>query len=503
MADLNWLDRTIGWLSPVRGAQRAQARAVMQAMLAYEGARRGRRTDGWSTGATSADAEISADQELLRDRARDLVRNNPHAAKGLAVIVSNKIGTGILCQAAGPNRRINRRIDDSWKRWADVCDVSRCHDLYGMQSLAERTRSEAGESLVRLYATAPAFDGDVPLRLQLLEPDFIDSSRNEAISEDHEIRQGIEYQGERPVAYWLFDSHPGDSSIVASIRRGYASRRVPASEVIHYFKPLRAGQRRGVTDFAPVMLRLRALDDYDDAEVMRKKIAACLAAWVTTPQGLPGATIGPTAQGTDGSREESWRPGMVGYLKPGESVTVADPRPSSDYSPFNSVQLHAVAAGLGVPYELLTGDLSQVTYTSHRGGLVQFRGMVEADQWQLTVPQLCRPIWEAFVGALGVLDGSVNPRTPAVYTPPRFGLLDPAKEIPAMVEAIQAGIDSYPNALRREGYDWREKLDEIEEFKREVDERGLTLTSDARTQQKVEPAKPAKKPTEDDDAEAA
>lgn len=465
------LDRAISYFSPQRGLARTQARAVMSTMLAYDGARVDRRTGGWSTGSSSANAEIGMAHEALRERARDLDRNNPHATKGVSVLVSNKIGTGIMAQAKGRNLRFNRRLDDAWNRWVDECDLERRLDLYGIQALAERTRVVSGEALIRLHPTVPRGESDIPLRLQVLEPDYLDSSKQAKLGDNHWISYGVEYIDSVPVAYWLFDEHPGDSLTYS--KRGEQSRRVSAAEVMHYFKPLRPGQTRGVTDLAPVMLRLRALAEYDDAEVMRKRIAACLAAFVTSPGGLPGVSVGPTALNADGDRIESFRPGMVSYLKPGEGVQVSDPRPSTDYEPFNRVQLRAVAAGLNMPYELLTGDLSGVNYTSHRGGLVQFRGMIEADQWQVVVPQLCRPIWQAFISSYRVMNGAIDPETQAEFTPPRFGLLDPSKEIKATVEAIQSGIESFPNAVKRDGYDWRQKIDEAAEALEYAKEKGM------------------------------
>ncbi len=481
-----------------------QSRMAMGALLAYEGARSGRRTDGWISGGLSADAEISAAHVQLRERARDLVRNNPHARKGLAVIVTNKIGTGIMAEAAGPNRRVNERIDERFKRWIDDADLSGRLDLYGIQALAERTRCESGEALVRFVPTRMRNSKDVPFRLQVLEPDFIDSSKNSGRQGEAMISNGIEYDADGvPSAYWLFGAHPGDNGLVPlRIGRGSMSSRVPASELLHYFKPLRAGQSRGITDFAAVMLRLRALDDYDDAEVMRKKISACLAAFVTTPQGLPGASIAPTTLDADGRRVEQFAPGMVGYLKPGEAVTVSDPRPSSDYESFNKVQLHAIAAGLDLPYELLTGDLSEVTYTSHRGGLVQFRSMVEADQWQLVIAQLCRPICRRFARELAGVDTLVESVTEWVYTPPRFGLLDPAKEVPAMIQAVQGGIKTWQDTIRREGYEPDEVLDEIQAWQKELTKRGIVMTSDARTQTKPAAETPAETPAEPEAAAA-
>lgn len=465
------------------------------ALLAYDGAKVNRRTDGWRSFGASSEAEVGTSHKIMRERARELVRNNPHAEKGLSVIVANKVGTGIMCQAAGKNQRANKRMDERWKRWIDNCELSGRLDFYGLQGLVERCRSESGETIIRFVETPMAHPFDVPFRLQVFEPDFIDSNRNETRPNGNEIKYGIEYSARIPVAYWLMDVHPGD--IYSSASRGsYVSRRVPAEEVIHFYKPLRAGQTRGITDFATVMLKLRALDDYDDAEVMRKNIAACMAAFVTTPGGLPGSSVGPISTAS-GEKVETFRPGMVGYLKPGESVIVADPKPSDDYRAFTTVQMHAIAAGLKVPYELLTGDLSEVTYTSHRGGLVQFRGMVEADQWQVIVPQLCQRVCERFAREASGVDALIDPETPWTYTPPRFGLLDPAKEVPAMIDAIKGGVMTYQNTVRREGYDPTEQLDEIEAFQRECERRGIVLTSNPATApQQITAEKPALAPRE-------
>lgn len=45
----------------------------------------------------------------------------------------------------------------------------------------------------------------------------------------------------------------------------------------------------------------------------------------------------------------------------------------------------AVAAGLGLPYELVSGDLEGVTYSSIRAGLIEFRCRVEQFQHNVVV----------------------------------------------------------------------------------------------------------------------
>jgi capsid protein len=80
-------------------------------------------------------------------------------------------------------------------------------------------------------------------------------------------------------------------------RGGILSQPVPAAQAMHTYCILRPGQVRGVPWLAPVMLAMRDLDDYRDAERMRKKTEACLAGIVTRPEGSGGLPLG--AKSTD------------------------------------------------------------------------------------------------------------------------------------------------------------------------------------------------------------
>ena len=97
---MNWLDRAIGAVAPGAGLRRARQRQMIGVLArAYEGAKLGRRTEGWVAAGTGANAEIAPAIARLRDRSRDLVRNNPYAAKAVQALVSNMVGTGLLPRA--------------------------------------------------------------------------------------------------------------------------------------------------------------------------------------------------------------------------------------------------------------------------------------------------------------------------------------------------------------------------------------------------------------------
>lgn len=119
MTGLPWLDRAIGAVAPRTALKRVLARQSFEAISrGYDGAAKGRRTDGWRTSATSADAEVAIAGALLRDRMRDLVRNNPHAAKAVSALVNNIVGSGIIPRAAsGCRTRRAAHLAGGRSRW--------------------------------------------------------------------------------------------------------------------------------------------------------------------------------------------------------------------------------------------------------------------------------------------------------------------------------------------------------------------------------------------------
>lgn len=478
---MNALDKIITWLSPQTGAKRLRARLVVQeAQRLYEGAKTGRRTDGWTTASTSANAEIGPSLTKMRDRGRDLVRNNPYGAKAIRVFQTNTVGCGILPKAQTGDEKLNADIDAAWKEWCKACDADGLKTFYGIQRLAARAIFESGECLIRFRNRRPSDGMEIPLQLQMLEGDFLDATKT-GVNGPNIIIQGVEFDpiGAR-VAYWLFSQHPGDV-VTRTSSLLLTSQRVPASEVIHLFNEDRIGQVRGVTSFAAVLMKMRDLDEYDDAELMRKKIEACFAAFVTQEAGEDGPTLGDkSTDSKTGKRLESLEPGMINYLKPGESVDFGTPGGNDNYPAYMDAQLHAVAAGIGQTYEQVTGDLSNVNYSSYRAGQMEFRADIEQFRELMLIPRLCDAVWHRFVetaylaGKIRKIDYGVK------WTPPRFQSIDPSKDTKADITAIRAGLLSLPDAISANGYDPDEQLAEIAATNQKLDELGLILDCDPR-----------------------
>ena len=466
-ADPTLLDRAIAWFAPTVAVKRQRARTALAFARSYDGAKIGRRTDGWRTGSTSANAELLPALTALRNRSRDLVRNNPYARRAVGALVSGMVGSGFVASLNGARPDVRA----AWESFVATCDADGQLDFYGLQSLIARCLFESGECIVRLRRRRPDDGLLVPLQLQVLEPDHLDAGKTQSLAGGGRIVSGVEFDAiGRRVAYWLHPDHPGDVTIGVS---GMTSARVPADQVIHLYEKSRPGQVRGVPQMAASMMRMRDLDDYEEAELVRKGIEACFAAFVTSPEGDPSLT--PATQDAAGRRIETLGAGMIQYLRPGESVSFGSPTSSDGYGDYTRTQLHAIAAGAGVTYEQLTGDLSQVNYSSIRAGLLEFRRMVETLRWQMFVPMFLARVQAEFA-AMALVSGAVRSSVPSwEWTAPRWEWVDPLKETEAAASEIRIGLSSLSEKLRERGMDPERVFAEIAAERKRLAELGINL----------------------------
>jgi lambda family phage portal protein len=461
--------------APGRSGRRLVGAAAQRG---YDAASRGRGTEGWrAIGGGSADAEIAAAGATLRERMRDLVRNDPLAAKAVQVLVSNIVGTGIRPRAAGPDPAANRAADAVWNEWSRVADADGHTDFHGLTQLAVREMIEGGEVFARRFRRSLTDRLPVPLQIQLLEADHLDSARFDQRPDGSRIVQGIEYDSlGRRRAYWLFPDHPGDPSPIFG--RRLESVRVDAANVAHLFERQRV-QNRGVPWGVPAMRALRDLGDWHTSELTRKKIEASMVAFVFGADD-DQQSLAPVVLDAEGKKVEQFEPGLIGYVRHGKDVKFNAPGSTSGIYEWNRVQQHIIAAGFRVPYELLTGDLSQVNFSSSRVGLSEFRRMVEAVQWHTVIPQFCEPIWRWVMEVAATMGRIPDPNIPAEWGPPKFESVNPLQDVQADILEVRAGFATVQQMIAKRGYDPEAILQEWSAFAALWDAAGLVFDTDPR-----------------------
>ncbi len=473
-----FLDKLIGYVSPLREMKRIQARGKAELMLRAYDAAKTFNTDDWTSASKgSSNTEIRGAQSKLRDKGSDAIRNNSYANKAVSTIVSNTVGAGILPHIKGKNALQTKRVNAAWKEWAETsaCDSTGKLNFYSMQGLALRSAVERGESLAVKEISKNGHT------LRLLESDFINSAKETGFikGENGElVVQGVKLDAYgRVISYFLFESHPGEMS------GSTKDREVPASQLMHVYKIDRPGQLRGVSWFHPVLRQLADLAEYQQATLISRKIGACFSAFITTNDA--DSTLSASDLVAKRETESMLTPGSIRYLSQGENVTLANPPSISGYEEFVRQTLRSVATGIGISYERLTTDLSNVNYSSARMGDLEFRRNVDHWRWSILIPQFCEPAFEHFLEWCQIAKGIDTKGVTVEWIPPSWSLIDPSKEISAMTDAMRSGLTSYQKAVRELGYDPAEMLEEIAEHNDKLDELKIKLDSDPRNMTKA------------------
>jgi lambda family phage portal protein len=428
--------------------------------------------------------ETTAAAPVIRARARHVVANNGYAANGVAAWESALVGAGILAASAHPDEAARTEIDAALDAWSRECDADGLTDLAGIQSQVARALVVDGEAFVHA-----AIDGD-GLRLRVIPAEMVDESDTRDLPNGGRTVAGVEFDAAgRRVAYRVFKHRPNEIFGTTA-----ETVRISASDVCHVMRPAGAGQVRGTSWLAPVLLRLRELDGIEDALAVGVRVAALHAGFLVDQNGLgqfpfDGDQIG-------GVMSEGLEPGTVRVLPAGYDVKFSTPAQVQQVGDLLSHEIRAIAAGLGVPAHLVDGDLRNANYSSLRASLVAFRQRVEAIQFQTLIPQLVRPVLERAVTSLiltGRLDVSGDPADylAADFYPPAQPWVDPAKDIAATREAIDGRLMSRRQAVAALGYSVERLDQEIAADRARETRLGIAETAPVQTQSGGDNADPA------------
>lgn len=482
MTEVGLLDRAIATVAPLYAWRRVRARAALTAYQAGRPSRLGKR---WDAPLTGPNPEIGRALATLRARSREVIRDNPYAARALSILVAHQVGYGFTPRVA------DKRALDLWHEWTVRCDASGMQNLDGLAQLVARSRSEAGEAFIRLTRLnaddAKKRGLKIPLLLDVIEPDYFPETKNSPPGDSGaKIVQAVEFgaNGLR-AAYHMHRQHPGEALSYTRLNEDLI--RVPADEILHVYRILRPGQVRGVPDAAPVLLRLRQFEDLENAALQQEIKQAQFGVFFETDAefAFPGTREGDPSSGMP--ERIDLAPGMTMQLPPGIKPTFLQPTGDGGFASQAFHRLASIAAGLGVTYDQLTGDMREANYSSLRASKLEFFRMIAQDHWTLFIPRFCQPVWTAFVAAAiraGELPGRIEDYE-AEWGPPSREMVDPGREVQGMIAAVRAGLTTLPQAVSEMGWDWQTHIEEIAAANKKLDEVGVILDSDPRRVSRV------------------
>lgn len=481
------------------GFVRAQPRSSAAPMRRqYAGAQISRLTEDWAGAFSSADTESASSAQRLRARARQLERDNPFVERYFKLLENNVLGStgiGLQMKVRDPDRieggkikrggydtLANTAIEAAWYDWARGrnCCVDGNTGLPAIEKLALRSAARDGSMFILFHEGA----GKYQLQLECFEADFLREDYSEALPDGNIVRYGIEMTPQRkPVAYHFFNRHPHDSG---SVSGGLRSVRVPANRVIHVCRRNRQGQTNGVSWLAPVMMRLKMLDGYEEAELIAARCAASKMGFYV--KSMPADYQGELDN--SGNPTQEMQPGVIEDLPMGTTFQTLDPQhPVAAYADFVKAALRGVSSGIGVSYNSLASDLEGVNYSSIRAGLLEEREEWKSIQnWFIeTVRTAIFERWLAMAllsGELKLPNGSALPAAKfdkfnaPEWKPRRWQWVDPLKDLNAKVLAIEKGLDSRRSVISEQGGDVEDVMADIASDKDLAETYGLDFPTD-------------------------
>ena len=463
------------------GKNKKKPAKIVKVYSNFEGARQDRRTANWYSQDTGPNNTLRRDWRWLVKRHQDLADNDGLAKQAVGVIVQNWIGDGIMSNPVNSTKRYANAYTN-WSRMVEA-DYYETFNNYGMQALGARTATVRGAYLLRKRINPDLFDkyGVVPLQLQVLEAEWLDTTKDNGV--DILFGQQFDTSG-RLLGYWIRDQHPNESVLGRGI--SIQSTFVSKDEIKFVFECLRPGQRMGLPFGTAAILTLRDMGDIREAQQMKDKIAACFFG-VTTGEEPIFPNSGDTTEVVEDARLfDTISPGTVEHIPNGRSFQAFQPPPSGDFYQTQKVYARIVAAAYEIPYESLTGDTSDANFSTYRGRWLEFHRRIAHLRWNVFIPSHCATVckWhDQLARVAGLLRG------PATWehTPPRREMIDPTKEIPALIEGVKAGFISLSEVQKSFGFVPEEVIDVLVKDITRARNAGLMLSVDGKSDQRALP----------------
>jgi lambda family phage portal protein len=402
-----------------------------------------------------------------------LSRNHPLVTGAIGTVVNGVAGSGLQLDAQIDRKALGIDEDEArvfeehaergFRLWSKKqhCDITRTQCFQELQGLAFRSVLESGDLLVLMPYVV--FPGDPwGLKLQLIEADRISNPQNGRDTE--KLTAGVECdEYGAPAIYHVQSCHPGDNNYKKN-RYEWKAYEAFTSDgrraALHLYERLRPEQHRGVPFVAPIIEKLKVLDEYTDAELRAAVVSAMFTVFTHLENGDSIQGIDPVASSTGATStgsaadddELKLEGGAILDLRPNEHIEFANPtRPNAQFDPFFKAIVQQIGVALGLPQEVLL-KIFMASYSASRAALA------EAHRFYMTrrtwlIRNFMEPVYEAWMTeavASGYLDAPgyfENPIARQAYlganwigTP--MIQIDPVKEIDAARGRVELGIST-------------------------------------------------------------
>lgn len=443
----------------------------------YEVAKGGR-LHSWGMFSSSMDAEVRASLRVARSKSRWLFANNDYFKHFLRLLKINAVGPdGIRLQVKAKNSKgeldkvANTTIEAGFADWGQLgsCDVTGKLSWDDCCNLYLETLARDGEVLVRMVEGFPNRWG---FALQFIECDQLDETFNRPLPNGHKIRMSVEMdQWDRPTFYHILKNHPGDTG-TASSTWGNKYQRIDAREIIHEFVPERARQTRGMPWNHTAARRLGQVDGLEEAIVVGARVGASKMGFFFSKSGEPGTEDFEGEYDESGSLIQEAEPATFTRLPHNVEFKEFNPGfPTGEIEPLMKEMLRGTAVGLGAQYHSLTGDLTDVNFSSIRTGTLNERDAYRVIRAAASL-RFCTRVFSSWLRMAllnSQLPGISLTRYDQVNKPTwskrAWGWVSPKDDMIAEYMALKYKTRTFTSVLADKGVDINEHLAELKSEK--------------------------------------
>jgi len=408
-----------------------------------------RRHWGWADSLSARAANSPSVRKKLRERARYERDNNSYADGIVQTLANDVVGTGPRLQILTENTEVNRAIEQRFAEWFEGAGFPE------KLRLAVEAKVVDGES-IGVITTNNELPTSVKVDLRLVETEQVTTPTPKVIP--MYWVDGIEFDEQwNPAFYHVLRVHPGD---MLGGLNPLEFDRVPAAEVIHWFRKRRVGQARGVPEITAALPLFAQMRRYTLATLSAAEIAADFAAMLQSDAPPDGETDDPTPFET----LEIER-GMMTVSPAGWKMhQFKAEHPTNTYEAFKWEILAEIARCINMPIGIAAGNSSKYNYSSGRLDHQSYHRSIKVVRGHCEVVVL-RRLFAAWLDEALMIPGYLPREVPTdasqitlSWVWPGFGHVDPTKESSADETDLRNNTRTMADICAENGQDWETVL---------------------------------------------
>jgi lambda family phage portal protein len=459
-------------------------------------------TNDWLKDFRGVNADLRISLRVLRARANEAVLNDPYAKKFIKMLENNVVGPdGFILR----NKAFDYQFDEKEKIYVKKMDkvangiIQENFVEWCKMKNCTITKDVSFREVCSLLLKKIAIDGEILVReikgkgvnnfgytLQIIEAEYLDETFNGTFGNNRVI-MGVEIDNARRVVAY----HLRKQSLTGEIYGTAFSperERVLADGILHLFVKESPFQLRGISWFAPSLIRLKMLSGFEEATLIDARVSASKSLLLEYKDTATGDEI--TAANISGGQTDNAN-NIINDVSPGETFVVPmgmtakqfDPKsPSGRENAFTENALRGIASGLGVSFIGLANNYSAVNYSSGRLNLLD-----ERDNWRTMHSWFREHFLENMFAnwlAMAMLSGKINLPLNRFekFNQPWFQgrtwpWVDPQKDIQAKITALENNLETMENVLGEMGIDFDEHIEDLKREKKILADAGLAWPS--------------------------